>query len=192
MLFMDFMIYIVFYKLLPFCLYNSFLFLLVLIVTLCFLVLYFEDPIYSILTLTVVFLLTAFTLLLLKVEFLAYVYVLVYVGAVMLLFIFVVFMLGPVYTKSYRQESLAYLHLFITKFFVLFSYGVWDFVFFPGFDAYAHSGNEFWSKTIYSNDIIIFSNLLYTDHFFLLWVVAVILLVAMIAPIIFHFNNKRV
>jgi NADH:ubiquinone oxidoreductase subunit 6 (subunit J) len=155
---------------------------------LCFLVLYFEDPVYSILTLTLVFLLAAFTLLLLNVEFLAYVYIIVYVGAVVLLFVFVVFMLGPVYTKSYRSDSLLFFYMFTGKFLVLFSTAVWDFVFFSGYQNY--QGMSFLSNDIYTNDIFIFSRLLYTDHFFLLWLVAVILLVAMIAPIIFQFNYK--
>jgi F-type H+-transporting ATPase subunit c len=43
---------------------------------------------------------------------------------------------------------------------------------------------------VYTNDIVILSNLLYTEHTFLLWLVAGILLVAMTAPIIFHFNHK--
>jgi NADH:ubiquinone oxidoreductase subunit 6 (subunit J) len=133
---------------------------------------------------------TAFTLLLLNVEFLAYVYVIVYVGAVVLLFVFVVFMLGPVYTKAYRADSFFFFYLFIVKFFILFSYAVWDFIFFLGYHKYLIARPPCLSNTAYTNDIFIFSNLLYTDHFFLLWVVSVILLVAMIAPIIFHFNYK--
>jgi NADH:ubiquinone oxidoreductase subunit 6 (subunit J) len=74
--------------------------------------------------------LTAFTLLLLNVEFLAYVYIIVYVGAVVLLFVFVVFMLGPVYTKAYELKSFLFFYLFITKFLILFSTAVWDFIFF--------------------------------------------------------------
>jgi F-type H+-transporting ATPase subunit c len=134
--------------------------------------------------------LTAFTLLLLNVEFLAYIYIIVYVGAVVLLFVFVIFMLGPVYTKSYKVKSFFFFYLFITKFLILFSVAVWDFVFFAGYNKYIGS-TDFLSNRVYTNDIIIFSDLLYTDHFFLLWVVAVILLIAMVAPIIFHFNFKR-
>jgi NADH-quinone oxidoreductase subunit J len=84
-------------------------------------VLQFEDAVYSVLVLMLVFILTAFTLLLLNVEFLAYTYLIVYVGAVMLLFIFVVFMLGPVYTKSSRQESFVFFYLCTAKFLILFS-----------------------------------------------------------------------
>jgi NADH:ubiquinone oxidoreductase subunit 6 (subunit J) len=153
-------------------------------------VLQFEDQIYSVLALILVFVLTAFTLLLLNVEFLAYTYLIVYVGAVMLLFIFVVFMLGPVYTKGYRDEFFGFFYLCTAKFLILFSVAVWDFFFFLGHHKYT-SGGGFLPKTIYTNDIFLFSNLLYTDHFFLLWTVAVILLLAMMAPIIFHFNQKR-
>jgi NADH:ubiquinone oxidoreductase subunit 6 (subunit J) len=162
---------------------------LALLSILCLLVLCFEDPVYSILTLILVFMVTAFTLLLLNVEFLAYVYIIVYVGAVILLFVFVVFMLGPVYTKVYRVESFFFFYLFIIKFLILFSVAVWDFIFFQGHNNYPAC--DFLSNSVYTNDIIIFSNLLYTEHFFLLWVVAVILLVSMVAPIIFHFNYKR-
>jgi NADH:ubiquinone oxidoreductase subunit 6 (subunit J) len=136
-----------------------------------------------------VFILTAFTLLLLNVEFLAYTYLIVYVGAVMLLFIFIVFMVGPVYTKGYRPQSFGLLYLCSAKFLILFSAAVWDFLFFSGYHKYV-AGDGFISKVVYTNDIFLFSNLLYTDHFFLLWTVAVILLIAMVAPIIFHFNQK--
>jgi NADH-quinone oxidoreductase subunit J len=95
-----------------------------LLTTLCLLVLRFKDPVYSVLTLALVFMLTAFTLLLLNVEFLAYVYIIVYVGAVVLLFIFIIFMLGPVYTKSYKVESFYLYYVFIAKFLILFSYVV--------------------------------------------------------------------
>jgi len=111
--------------------------------------------------------LTAFTLILLNVEFLAYVYIIVYVGAVVLLFVFVVFMLGPVYTNSYRVESFFFFHIFIVKFLSLFSCAVWDFIFFQGYHKYQLEPG-FLPNTIYTNDIIIFSNLLYTEHFFLL------------------------
>jgi NADH:ubiquinone oxidoreductase subunit 6 (subunit J) len=153
------------------------------------LALYFDEPVYSVLTLILIFMLIAFTLLLLNVEFLAYVYIIVYVGAVVLLFIFVVFMLGPVYTKAYQVESLSGYKLFLVKFVILFSSAVWDFVFFSGYNAYGKTVTL--STSVYTNDIFIFSNLLYTDHFFLVGAVAVILLIAMIAPIVFHFNYKN-
>jgi NADH-quinone oxidoreductase subunit J len=187
---MDLIIYFIFYNIIPLCLYYLFFFLLVTLSALCLLVIHFEDPVYSVLTLTLVFLLTAFTLLLLNVEFLAYVYIIVYVGAVVLLFIFIIFMLGPVYTKSYREESFCLYYIFIAKFLVLFYIGVGDFVFFPGYHKYNDYSCSFLSNQVYSNDIIIFSNLLYTDHFYLFWMVALILLKAMIAPIIFHFNYE--
>jgi NADH:ubiquinone oxidoreductase subunit 6 (subunit J) len=133
---------------------------------LCLLVLYFEEPVYSVLMLILVFMLTAFTLLLLNVEFLAYVYIIVYVGAVVLLFVFVVFMLGPVYTKAYQLKSFLFPYLFITKFLILFSIAVWDFIFFCGYNNYQNT-KSLLSNKVYSNDITIFSSL-YTDHFFLL------------------------
>jgi NADH:ubiquinone oxidoreductase subunit 6 (subunit J) len=135
--------------------------------------------------------LTAFTLLLLNIEFLAYVYIIVYVGAVVLLFVFVIFMLGPVYTKSYHVESFFLYYLFIAKFLILFSWAVWDFVFFPNYQNYQPEESFLTIKRAYSNDIIIFSDLLYTEHFLLVWMVALILLVAMIAPIVFHFNHRE-
>jgi NADH:ubiquinone oxidoreductase subunit 6 (subunit J) len=155
----------------------------------CWLVLQFEDTVYSVLTLMLVFILMAFTLLLLNIEFLAYTYLIVYVGAVMLLFVFVVFMVGPIYTTRYRQDSFGFFYLCVAKFLILFSVAVWDFFFFVGYHKY-QIGEGFLSKAVYTNDIFLFSDLLYTDHFFLLWTVAVILLIAMVAPIVFHFNQK--
>ena len=121
---MDILIYFVFFNIIPVCLYYSFFFILVLLSILCLLVLHFEDQVYSVLTLALVFMLTAFTLLLLNVEFLAYVYLVVYVGAVVLLFIFIIFMLGPVYIKSYSAESFYMYYIFILKFLMLFSYAI--------------------------------------------------------------------
>ena len=187
---MEVIIYFLFYNIIPLCLYYLFFFILGLTVFLCMLALYFDEPVYSVLTLILIFMLIAFTLLLLNIEFLAYVYIIVYVGAVVLLFIFVVFMLGPVYTKSYQVESFYIYKLFLAKFLILFSTAVWDFMFFSGYNTYQGKG-VFLSTSIYSNDIFIFSNLLYTDHFFLVGAVAVILLISMIAPIVFHFNYKN-
>jgi NADH-ubiquinone oxidoreductase chain 6 len=149
------------------------------------------EPVYSVLLLILVFLVTAFTLLLLSVEFLAYVYVIVYVGAVSLLFIFVLFTLGPVYSKAYRRDSSWLFRVLGIKFVALFGFALWDFIYFPFWEMYRQRLPGFLSNAIYTNDITIFSRLLYTEHFFLLWVVAVILLVAMIGPIIFHFNHKQ-
>jgi NADH-quinone oxidoreductase subunit J len=188
---MEILISFVFYNFIPLCLYYYYLYILVFMSMLCFLVVRIAEPVYSVLLLVVIFLLTAFSLLLLNVEFLAYVYVIVYVGAVVILFVFVVFTLGPVYTKAYRPESFGLFYVFGFKFLFLFAAAVWDFLYFPGWYLYQYQPFPgFLSNSIYKNDITIFSKLLYTEHFFLLWVVAVILLVAMVGPIIFHFNHK--
>ena len=118
---MEFILYALFYNIIPFCIYYLFFLVLGSLSIVCFLILCFEDAVYSILALTLLFMGTAFTLLLLNLEFLAYVYIIVYVGAVVLLFVFVVFMLGPVYTKSYQVESFFFFHIFIVKFLILFS-----------------------------------------------------------------------
>jgi NADH-quinone oxidoreductase subunit J len=164
---MEILLYFFFYKLIPVCLYHLFFFIFGLMVLLCCLVHQFEDQVYSVLTLILLFVLTSLTLLLLNVEFLAYTYLIVYVGAVMLLFIFVVFMVGPVYTKGHRYEFFGFFYLCVVKFLILFSISVWDFFFFVGYHKYT-TGVGFISKEIYSNDIFLFSNLLYTNHFFLL------------------------
>jgi len=187
---MEILLYFFFYKFIPVCLYYLFFFIFVLMALLCCLVIQLEDPVYSVLVLILVFVLTTFTLLLMNVEFLAYTYLIVYVGAVMLLFIFVVFMLGPTYSKRYQYRFFGIFYLCTAKVLVLFSIAIWDFFFFLGYHKYT-TGGGLVSKTIYENDIFLFSTLLYGDHFFLLWVVAVILLIAMIAPIVFHFNQKK-
>jgi NADH-quinone oxidoreductase subunit J len=160
-----------------------------LIIALCCSVLHFENPVYSVLSLLLVFLLAALLLLQLNVEFLAYTYIIVYVGAVVLLFVFVVFMIGPVYTKSYQKESRFFFRVFLLKFFVVFSAGVKDFLVLQNnqkiFIDYLSVNAR------YPNDIILVSEILYKGHFFLLWLVALILLLAMIAPIVFHFNHKK-
>jgi NADH-quinone oxidoreductase subunit J len=158
-------------------------------IALCCSVSRFENPVYSVLTLLLIFLLAALLLLQLNVEFLAYTYIIVYVGAVVLLFVFVVFMIGPVYTKSNQKESRFFFRIFLLKFFIVFSAGVKDFLLLQNnqkiFTDYLSVNAR------YPNDIIVVSELLYTSHFFLLWLVALILLIAMIAPIVFHFNHKK-
>jgi NADH:ubiquinone oxidoreductase subunit 6 (subunit J) len=165
---MEILIYIVFYYLTPICLYYYYFYIFAFLSILCILVVQATEPVYSVLLLILVFLVTAFTLLLLSVEFLAYVYVIVYVGAVSLLFIFVLFTLGPVYSKAYRRDSSWLFRVLGIKFVALFGFALWDFIYFPFWEMYRQRLPGFLSNAIYTNDITIFSRLLYTEHFFLL------------------------
>jgi NADH-quinone oxidoreductase subunit J len=73
---------------------NIFIFtLLCLALFTAFLVILWKNPVYSVLSLVVLFVIVSIILLVLEVEFFALIYIIVYVGAVAVLFLFVIMML---------------------------------------------------------------------------------------------------
>jgi NADH:ubiquinone oxidoreductase subunit 6 (subunit J) len=173
-------------------LYYSIFFLLV--VCILFIYLFKQETIYSVLALTVVFILSAFLLFLVNIKFLAFTFIIVYVGAVVLLFVFVVFMVGPSFGKGYSdsRDYIYFTQVFIPKTLSLFFIGLVDFTeyfFVLQKNRLLHNSNVTVGLEP-SNDIFIFSSLLYTEHFFLFFLISIILLVAMIGSIVLCLNKK--
>jgi NADH:ubiquinone oxidoreductase subunit 6 (subunit J) len=175
-------------------LYYSIFFLLV--ICILFIYLFKQETIYSVLALTAVFILSAFLLVLVNIKFLAFTFIIVYVGAVVLLFVFVVFMVGPSLGKgySYSQDYTYFIQVFIPKVLSVLFIGLVDFIeyfFVLQKDVLLQNSSV---RAIdlkeYSSDIFIFSSLLYTEHFFLFFLVSIILLVAMVGSIVLCLNKK--
>jgi NADH:ubiquinone oxidoreductase subunit 6 (subunit J) len=149
------------------------------------------NPIYSLLSLILVFLFSLLYLSFLKVKFLSIVYLLVYVGAIIILFLFVIMMLSL--EAIFYNLSKEY-WLLLTLFFLIkgsiFSFFIIEF----GFERYsifyfrqitlewAYS-NIFLENIYFSNDSLLFNNLLYTQYSFLFVLLGFILLIGMVASI---------
>ncbi len=149
------------------------------------------NPIYSLLSLILVFLFSLVYLSFLNVKFLSIVYLLVYVGAIIILFLFIIMMLSleSVFYNLSKEYWLLLNLLFLIKISV-FSFFIIDF----GFERYsifyfrqlilewAYS-NIFLEHVYFSNDSLLFNNLLYTQYFFLFVLLGFILLIGMVASI---------
>lgn len=79
-------------------------------------VLYFDNSIFSLISLVFSFIVTAFILMSLECELLAFLFIIIYVGAVMILFLFAIMMLP---SKSMNQSENAFKYLPIGLFFCL-------------------------------------------------------------------------
>lgn len=155
---------------------------------------YQDRPIYSVVLLIAVFLLTAIFLFALNIKFLAFTVLIVYVGAVALLFVFVVFMLGPIQggSKSPTQFFLFFYSLYTALFFLMNASNT---ILQIECGTFSDRGFNFMSvekQLYYHNDIYLFSQLLYTKHFFVFFMVSLILLVSMIGSILLCFNFSKI
>jgi NADH-quinone oxidoreductase subunit J len=156
----------------------------------------YQDSVYSVLLLIVTFLLVAFVLLLVNLKFLAFTFILVYVGAVALLFIFIVFMVGPAAVNSKVKNNSFSNPFFLAlsfKFQLLLTFALNEF-FCLNTNTRDLSGKGEGSVSVielkgYSNDINIFSSLLYTEHFFLFFLTGTILLLSMVGALILSLNR---
>jgi len=173
-----------------------YLFAFFLILVCLFGIFLYQDSVYSVLLLIVTFLLVAFILLLVNLKFLAFTFILVYVGAVALLFIFIVFMIGPATVNSKVKNnsfSNAFFFFLSFKFQFLLTFALNEFCSLnPNTGSLSGESNGYVSIIElkgYSNDINIFSALLYTEHFFLFFLTGTILLLSMVGALILSLNR---
>jgi NADH-quinone oxidoreductase subunit J len=167
-----------------------------------FFVIYNNNPIYSILSLILVFFNTAGLLIFLNAEFLALLFIIVYVGAVAVLFLFVVMMLN---IKSYKLELSVYRFLPISIIFGLLSIFELFAIFFKDLISLNYNF-EFLVKTkslplnflvswdtfsLPVNNINIFGCVLYTHFSYLFIVSGIILLVAMLGSISLTLHKRN-
>ena len=149
------------------------------------------NPIYSLLSLILVFLFSLIYLTFLKIKFLSIVYLLVYVGAIIILFLFVIMMLSleSIFYNLSKEYWLVlttffFLKISVFSFFIIeFGFERYSIFYFRQFNqAYAYN-NIFLESIFFSNDSLLFNTILYSQYFFLFVLLGFILLIGMISSI---------
>lgn len=157
-----------------------------------------KNPVYSILSLILVFLNVSGLFVILGAEFLALLFIIVYVGAVAVLFLFVIMMLNIKFL-SIRLSMYRYIPIFLifgfifSSEFLLIFYN--DLVYFDIQHLYMLYSNEHlldWCVyVLLSSNLTIFSGLLYTHFVFLFIISGIILLVSMIGAISLTLHRRN-
>ncbi len=142
-------------------------------------VVFFKNPIHSVMCLVLAFFQSAMLWLLIEVEFLAIVLVLVYVGAVMVLFLFVIMML-EVNVEAVKRGLTRYAPL-AAAIALLMAIELVQLIWFRG-DATGASGSFAATPEGYDNTKAL-GSVLYTEHVYAFEIAAVILLLAIVAAI---------
>ena len=149
------------------------------------------NPIYSLLSLILVFLFSLIYLTFLKIKFLSIVYLLVYVGAIIILFLFVIMMLSleSIFYNLSKEYWLVlttffFLKISVFSFFIIeFGFERYSIFYFRQFNqGYAYN-NIFLESIFFSNDSLLFNTILYSQYFFLFVLLGFILLIGMISSI---------
>jgi NADH:ubiquinone oxidoreductase subunit 6 (subunit J) len=153
-----------------------------------------KNPIHSIFSLILVFLVVGFFLLMLRVEFMAFLLIIVYLGAIAVLFLFIIMMFN-IYILESRDNLLRYLPLVLLMLFIIWNmsevfssniilekYKIED------FNEIVYNYKD-WSSLLYMKDSVIIINIIYTYYFYEFIIASIILLVAMIGAIILTLNN---
>lgn len=149
----------------------------------------FKNPIYSILCLLILILIVALTLLSLNIYYLALTLIIIYAGAVIILFLFLMITLHKNLKlsfdyKLYLPNNLILLFFFLFNF--LFMYLINSSTLNFKKPNILHDSVELfiYSLKYESNDIIIFSENLFSGYFIFLLLIVFIMLFALIAAII--------
>ena len=151
-----------------------------------------KNPIYALLSLISVFFSTIIILLMLNVEFLALIFLIIYVGAVAILFLFVIMMFN---LKKLQEREVplnlwysifVYLTLAPKAYYVITQH---IYKFLISKDLRVRSSISNYPDLLYyfnykTNDILIFSNLLYNYYSYIFLLTGMILLTAMIGSIV--------
>lgn len=157
-----------------------------------------KNPVYSILSLILVFLNVSGLFVTLGAEFLALLFIIVYVGAVAVLFLFVIMMLNIKFL-SIRLSIYRYIPIFLifglifsSEFLLIFCN---DLVYFDiQYLDMLHLNEHFLDWCVYvflPSNLTIFSDLLYTHFVFLLIASGIILLISMIGAISLTLHRRN-
>ena len=155
------------------------------------LVLIWFNPIYSLLSLILVFLFSFIYLSFLKIKFLSLAYLLVYVGAIVILFLFVIMMLSlEISFYNLSRENWLLLNFFfffkcslISFFIINFGFERYNIYLFYQFQKNWEYKNLFLDVSFFVQDSLLFNNLLYTQLAFLFVLLGFVLLVGMVGSI---------
>jgi NADH-quinone oxidoreductase subunit J len=165
-----------------------------LIVLLSISVMFFRNPIYSLLALITVFFLTAIILLSLKIEFLAMIFLIIYIGAIAILFLFVIMMFNLRTITNEPKPTSFYFSLFF-----------YSFILVPKFYFCVINQLTSWQTSITSPsltfsllekkpvlmDILIFSSNFYTAYAHLFIMLGFVLLTSMVGAIVLALSAQN-
>ncbi len=171
---------------------NLFIFfiLCLLIILNGFYILFFDNPIYSILYLILVFFCSSFIFMELNLNYLALIILIVYLGALVVLFLFVVMMLNIKFLELNRNINFfPFLFIFFSSFCLINSYIKIDFL-----NMNFLFLIEFidWANIFYEIQIFfLFSDILYLANFVNILLISVILFIAMIGAIVLTLASIR-
>lgn len=164
-------------------------------------VLCFKNPVYSLLSLIGVFILTICYLLLLHVEFLSFIFLIVYIGAIAILFLFVIMMFnlhelvkGSARINVYSYSDFIYKIFKYSGYYILFIYCyqllarlIIAIVFINKkaiIEAYLLQCDIPYFLASEYADILVISNDFYTTYFYIFIIESIVLLAAMIGAIV--------
>jgi len=171
---------------------NFFLFFCMLILCSFFVMILTINPIYSVLNLIIIIISVAIILFTLEFEFLPYIILIVYIGAVLILFLFLVMMININSFYKKKEKNINYLYIIIIiKSLLLFQFIIYNLYNLFYLNLSTHS--IFWVTNLIHykiNDILLFSNILYSYFFVTIILIALILLLTMIGSIAICLANK--
>nr|AER54505.1 NADH dehydrogenase subunit 6 [Ectopleura larynx] len=160
------------------------LFFFILLLSSCLLVINSINPIHSIFWLVLTFILSAIILIILDFKFIPIILVIIYVGAIAILFIFVIMMLDVVQISLIININNSIPIILIILSLSSFFFSKLDLLSFLSSKTHNY-------EIINSNDIIIISNILYSNYWESFIYISVLLLIAMIGTIILTLENKK-
>jgi NADH-quinone oxidoreductase subunit J len=167
--------------------------LIILGIFLAFLVIFLKNPVYSVLSLVFLFVITSILLLFLEIEFFALLYIIVYVGAVAVLFLFVIMML------DLRQKTYSYsINYFLFSF--LFVCGLYNIyytithIFFFSFleilDIFYTQTSHLIHHTVGFNDLYSLNILFSKNYGILLIITGIMFFIVMLGTINLHLQQQ--
>jgi len=174
-----------------------------LIIFLSILVIVSTNPVYSLISLILVFFNTALFLLSIDVNFLAMIYLIIYIGAIAILFLFVIMMFNlrelkqqstKINDYSFLSISFSFYLLILWKYYSLvldyiISYIEYD-KYFNDFTKIKLNSIEYYLTYMHA-DILLFGTLLYEYYSFLFMLAALILLTSMLGSIILALSTTE-
>lgn len=157
-------------------------------------VVFFENTVYSVLSLICVFFWAAVLCVVLRVEYFAFTMLIIYIGAVSILFLFVIMMLGSNVEKvlkfSMKINKRLY-YLVVSQFGLVFGWYWFNISKISAFSWLVRNVETapLFLYTQVSNDMLSVGILLYGLHYFLLMLAALVLLVAMVCSVVLSLSG---
>lgn len=150
----------------------------------------FKNPVHSVFSLILTFCISSCLLLAINIDFLAIIFIVVYVGAIAVLFLFVVMMLN-IKLVQFTENIVRYIPFGIILC-IIFINEIY-FINFK-FNLINNIQNDWINYFVYTDTIILISEILYTNYIHLFILAGLILLIAMIGTInitLYHASNVK-